>query len=71
MEQWLTSFNLTQKHGIGTFLGSYITIAEISQILISKIEVNLDKLIWKHSASGEYNVAKAYPLIQQLQNPTH
>lgn len=44
------------------------TCEEINKIPIAKTEGNLDKLIWKYSALGEYNVAKAYSLIQQIQN---
>lgn len=38
---------------------------EILQIPIPKTQGNDDKLIWKHSTSGEYKVKKAYNLIYQ------
>lgn len=34
---------------------------------IPKTGYNLDKLVWKYSSSGDYNVAQAYSLLQQLQ----
>ena len=44
------------------------TCVEISKIPIAKTDKVPDTLTWKYSNSGEYNVAKAYSLIQQIQD---
>ena len=41
------------------------TAKEILQIPKPKTKGNDDKLIWKHSTSGDYKVNKAYNLIHQ------
>ena len=46
------------------------TCVEISKIPIAKTDRVPNTLTWKYSNSGEYNVAKAYSLIQQIQDIT-
>ena len=46
------------------------TCVEISKIPIAKTDKVPNTLTWKYSNSGEYNVAKAYSLIQQIQDIT-
>lgn len=41
------------------------------KLSIPKTEGNEDKLIWKHSHSGQYKMRNAYHLIQQRQCPTN
>ena len=40
---------------------------KIMKTPIPKTGDNLDKLVWKHSTKGDYSVAQAYSLLQQLQ----
>lgn len=47
------------------------TCVEISKIPIAKTDRVLDTLLWKHSNSGNYSVAKAYSLIQHSSNADH
>ena len=46
------------------------TCVEINKIPIAKTDRVPNTLTWKYSNSGEYNVAKAYSLIQQIQDIT-
>ena len=38
---------------------------EILNLPISKTGTGIDKLVWKHSASGDYQVKKAYNLLSK------
>ena len=38
---------------------------EICQLPLPRTDGNQDRLLWKHSGSGEYKVKKAYQIIQQ------
>ena len=44
---------------------------EILHLPISKTDGIFDRILWKHSSSGEYNVSAAYSLLHQNQSSTH
>lgn len=39
------------------------TAMEILQLPLPKTDAGMDKLVWKHSTTGEYKVKKAYDLL--------
>lgn len=44
---------------------------EILSLPISKIGTDVDKLVWRHSSLGDYQVKKAYNIISSETDPTN
>ena len=58
LKSW--NYNLLRK------LYPYPICTEIMKTPIPKIGDNPNKLVWKYSKSGDYNMAQAYSLLHQL-----